>query len=310
MIISASRRTDIPAFYTPWFMERLREGYCLVPNPFNPNQVSRVSLLAEEVKLIVFWTRNPLPLMPYLPEMDRRGYQYYFLYTVMDNPRTIDRHSPTLNQSLETFQTLADRIGRQKVIWRYDPILFTSHSTIPFHLEKVAHISEVLKGYTDRCVISFAQIYNKVRNRLKILEEHGMELHLPPDSEVTEFLSKIFNLTASNQMEVYSCAQEKHWEGYGIRPGKCIDGALIKQVFQIEVGHKKDPSQRKACGCIISKDIGMYDTCLYECLYCYATTHFETARRNHSRLDPSSPSLIPLSDRGNTNHEKGERGIL
>jgi hypothetical protein len=304
MIISASRRTDIPAFYSQWFMERLRQGYCLVPNPFNPEQVSRVSLLPEDVELIVFWTRNPLPLMPYLPEIDHRGYQYYFLYTLMDNPRAIDRHCPALDRSLETFQTLAARIGKQKVIWRYDPILFTSQTSPKFHRETFALISSALRGYTERCVISFVEIYQKVRTRLKILEEVGMEPVTLSDSELTDFLSRISKVASSNDMEVYACAQEKNFERVVIKPGKCIDEVLINTVFQKKVTDRKDPSQRKACGCVVSKDIGMYNTCLYECLYCYATHNFETARANYRKQDPASPSLIPMADWKDTENPK------
>ncbi|MCX8024216.1 MAG: DUF1848 domain-containing protein, partial [Thermanaerothrix sp.] len=122
MIISASRRTDIPAFYTPWFIHRVRAGYCTVPNPFNHNQVSYVSLKPEDVDIIVFWTRNPAPLIPYLGELDARGLRYYFQYTIMENPRTIDKKSPPLQPAIETFVELSEKIGDERVIWRYDPI--------------------------------------------------------------------------------------------------------------------------------------------------------------------------------------------
>ena len=146
MIISASRRTDIPAFYARWFMNRIREGYCTVPNPFNPNQVSRISLKPEDVDIIVFWTRYARPLMPFLNELDDRGYRYYFLYTLMNNPRALEPKSPSHKRSLNTFQNLSNRIGMEKVIWRYDPIVFTRITDPNFHKETYQHIAEQLKG--------------------------------------------------------------------------------------------------------------------------------------------------------------------
>ena len=145
MIISASRRTDIPAFYAPWFMNRMRAGYCTVPNPFNRSQVSRISLRPEDVDVIVFWTRNPRPLLPALDELDDRGYRYYFQYTLLDNPRTLDPKSPPVDAAIATFQTLAERIGPARVIWRYDPSVLSSATGADFHLERYARIAAALR---------------------------------------------------------------------------------------------------------------------------------------------------------------------
>ncbi len=304
MIISASRRTDIPAFYARWFMERLRQGFCLVPNPFNPAQVSRVSLLPEEVEVIVFWTRNPSPLLSYLDEMDSRGYQYYFLFTLMDNPRVFDRHGPALGHSLEAFKTLAGKIGPRKVIWRYDPILFSTITPPSFHLERYARIARVLQGFGTRSVISLIAFYKKALNRLKALEAKGIKLISPAEAEVENFLSELSRTALANGMEVYSCAQEKDYTSLGIKPGSCIDQAYIERIFQKQVTGRKDPSQRKNCGCVISKDIGMYESCLFECQYCYATGHFDRARMNYKRHDPTFSCLIPAPERAEEAKEK------
>lgn len=298
MIITASRRTDIPAFYARWFMERLKEGFCLVPNPFHPSQVSRVSLDPQEVQVVVFWTRNPSPLFPYLEEMDSRGYDYYFLYTLMDNPRALDRQGIGLEGSLHHFKNLAERIGPQKVIWRYDPILFTTMTPPPFHLERYAHIAEALRGHTARSIISFFQPYKKTVKRLMALEDSGIRLSCPEEAEKENFLSVLSALALKNDITVTSCAQEQNFEAYGIKPGKCIDDEFIERIFHKEVSNKKDPSQRKDCGCVVSKDIGMYDSCLFECQYCYATNRFDMARINFKRHDPYSPSLIPMAGMG------------
>jgi hypothetical protein len=291
MIISASRRTDIPAFYARWFMNRIREGYCTVPNPFNPKQVSRISLKPEDVDVIVFWTRFPGPLMSHLKELDERGYRYYFLYTLMNNPRVLEPKSPSYQKSLNTFRRLAQRIGSEKVVWRYDPIVFTPITDPNFHKETYQHIAEQLKGYTDRSIISMVDIYRKALKRLKLLAMKGIPILEPPEENLDELMKSMAASAAMNGMEIQSCAEDPKLAFYGIQPGKCIDDELIRRVFGLDTTHQKDFSQRSYCGCVASRDIGMYDTCLFGCRYCYATTHFDRAIERHAKSDPSSPSL-------------------
>lgn len=295
MIISASRRTDIPAFYPLWFMNRLREGYCRVPNPFNPKQVTQISLRPEDVDVIVFWTRNPSPLFPYLAEIERRGYRYYFLYTVMNNPRPIDPFSPSINTAVDTFRRLSERIGGQRVFWRYDPILLSTATGIDFHREQYGRIAGALKGCTVRSVISIATFYRKLRGRLAGLGERGIQVREPEEEELKDLMPFLARTAEENGMSIFSCAQERDLGSYGIPAGRCVDGEHIRKVFGMEVSLKKDPSQRKACGCVESRDIGIYDTCLFGCVYCYATTSLEKARANHATHDPDCPSLIPSS---------------
>ncbi len=295
MIISVSRRTDIPAFYAVWFMNRIRAGYCAVPNPFNPQQVSHVPLKPEEVDVFVFWTRNPRPLFPHLAELDERGYCYYFQYTLMDNPRAIDPKTPSLETSLRNFRELADRIGPEKVIWRYDPIVFTKMTGARFHQQTYERIARALQGHTRRSVISIVDVYRKAGKRLRNMAAQGYDLidYSGRRSERFDALMRaLVQAATDNGMEIVSCAEDIDLRPYGIRPGKCVDDAYISQIFGKTVTSKKDPAQRKACGCVISRDIGMYDTCLFGCQYCYATTSLERARSNYDRHDPNSPSLL------------------
>ncbi|MCG6881089.1 MAG: DUF1848 domain-containing protein [Deltaproteobacteria bacterium] len=291
MIISASRRTDIPAFYAKWFVNRLREGYCTVPNPFNPKQISRISLRPEDVDVIVFWTRYPDPLVPFLNELDDRGYRYYFLYTLMHNPRALDPKSPSHKRSLYTFRRLSNRIGNEKIIWRYDPMVFTPITDPNFHMTTYERIAEQLKGYTNRSIISIVDIYGKARKRLKLLEMKGIPIMQPTEENLSELMKSIAVSAKINGMKIQSCAEEPRLALYGIPPGKCIDDKLIRHVFGIEITFQKDPSQRSLCGCVASRDIGMYDTCLFGCVYCYAATRFDRARERHSNSDPDAPSL-------------------
>lgn len=295
MIISASRRTDIPAFYHKWFMNRIRAGYCVVPNPFNRKQVSRISLTPEDVEVIVFWTRNPKPLLSSLPELDELGYQYYFQFTLMNNPSFIETNKVSLSAAIKTFQELANLIGSERVIWRYDPIVFSEDTDVDFHLQQYRDIAEQLSGYTGRCVISFVDRYGKNKGRLKKIEiEKGISFYDFEDiPEVfSDFLPSIGKIARQYKMQLFSCAEPYDLESYGINHGKCIDDDYIEEVLGIEVSHKKDSGQREVCGCVKSKDIGMYDSCLFGCQYCYATTSFDKARENHRKHDSNSPSLV------------------
>jgi len=299
VIISASRRTDIPAFYHKWFMNRIRAGYCVVPNPFNRNQLSRIDLTPKDVEVIVFWTRNPQPLLSSLSELDQLGYKYYFQFTLMNNPSFIETNKLPLSGAIKVFQELAKLIGYEKVIWRYDPIIFSPNTDIDFHLQQYADIARQLSGYTSRCVISFMDRYAKNNTRLKKIEkEQNIKIYSFEDiPEVfSVFLPSIAKIANQYNMQLFSCAESCDLDSYGIKHGKCIDDDYINQVFQIEVNHKKDSSQLEACGCVKSKDIGMYDTCLFGCQYCYATTSFDKARENHRQHNPDSPSLIGWYD--------------
>lgn len=295
VIISASRRTDIPAFYSEWFMNRIRGGYCAVPNPYNRNQVSWVSLKPKDVDVIVFWTRNPKPLMSHLDELDQLGYRYYFQYTVLDNPNVIDPKSPPLASALKTFRQLSDRVGAERVIWRYDPIVFSPVSGPQYHALKHRQVAAALQGYTRRCVISIVDIYAKASKRLASLKAQGFEIEDcggEIGGPVTALIVELVETAKAYQMEVFSCSETLNLQALGVTPGKCVDDAYIAKIFGVEVGEKKDASQRKACGCVVSKDIGMYDSCLFGCQYCYATQSFERARINHAEHNPLSAALI------------------
>jgi len=295
MIISASRRTDIPAFYAEWFINRIRAGFCTVPNPFNPRQISRVSLLPEDVDVIVFWTRNPKPLIPYLDELDHRSYRYYFQYTLLGYPRAIDVKGPNRETAMATFQALGQRIGPERLIWRYDPIVFSQLTGTQYHLDNYAQIAAELTGSTFRSVISVMDLYAKIRKRVKKLNAQGVGIvDYTGDSSqrFDDLMTSFARIAAEKDMQIQSCAEEIDLTVYGIQPGKCVDDDYIQATFGIEVGHQKDPSQRKACGCVVSKDIGMYDSCLFGCQYCYATGNFERAREHYEQHDPNSPSLV------------------
>jgi hypothetical protein len=292
MIISASRRTDIPAFYAEWLSRRLQEGYCTVPNPFHHKQVTRISLKPEDVDALVFWTRNPRPLLPYLKEFDSQGFRYYFQFTILNYPREIDPKLPPVESIIESFQLLSQRLGSARMVWRYDPVVITRRMSPSFHQDNFHFLAETLRGYTHRSVVSLVDLYRKIEGRLRTLAGSPDEVQPCLPEHLAGLMPNLVRLAGANGMSITSCAEETDLIPFGIRPGKCIDDDLLHQAFGIQLTATKDPGQRPACQCVLSKDIGMYDTCLHGCLYCYATGGYDRALRHFRRHDPLGSSLF------------------
>ena len=303
MIISASRRTDIPALYARWFINRVRAGFCRVPNPFNPRQISDVSLKPSDVDAVVFWTRHPRPLFRWLPLLDQLGYRYYFQYTITGYGAPVEPGAPPLRTAIDTFRELADRLPRGAVIWRYDPILLGEAFPVRAHLERFSHIAHRLQNRTARVVISLAHMYRKTERRLGTIYPRENELVRTPaaDPRAPELLLRLVRVAARHGMTVEACAQERDWSALGIGPTRCVDDRLLLQLFGGQWPAAKDRGQRPHCGCIPSRDIGMVDTCTLGCVYCYATLSQRIARKNRREHDERLPSMgtIPISSRKN-----------
>jgi len=297
VIISASRRTDIPAFFSEWFMKRIEEGVVCVADPFNPRQVGRFSLLPDDVDAIVFWSKNPRPLMARLNELDSRGYRYYFQFTLNDYPPFLEPNVPGLGERLDTLRTLSDRLGPERVVWRYDPIVVSSVTPTDYHLERLEGIASSLGGYTKRLVISLLDFYSKTEGRLSRLSaETGAtftDIALPAyRTELLPLARQIKRIGDAHGLEVYSCAEAVDLSDAGIRHGACIDGELIRRLFGLERDFRKDRGQRAECLCAESVDVGAYNTCGHLCAYCYASFSGESMRKNLARHDAGSPVLI------------------
>lgn len=275
MIISASRRTDIPAFYAGWFMDRIREGGFESRNPFNPSQVKRISLLPEDVDVIVFWSKNPEPMLEKLDELDSRGFRYYFQYTLNDYPAYVEPGMPPLSRRLDTFRRLAARLGSGRVVWRYDPIMVGGLTPLEYHLDRFANIAGELSGDSRRVIISFADFYPGIARRLKSLEKaYGFtsyDITLPEHRKELELMVSGMGRTAALKgMEIFTCSEQLELAEWGIRHGSCIDAALTNDIFHLGLTAKKDRNQRQGCLCAPSVDIGVYNTCRHGCSYCYA----------------------------------------
>lgn len=284
MIISASRRTDIPAFYAEEFMQAIRAGYFDYSNPYFPSQKKRIPFSAQDIDVIVFWTKNPKPLMKFLPELDQKGYKYYFQFTLNDYPRSIEPCIDPIAERLQTFIDLSKKIGKDKVIWRYDPIIISKITLVEFHVRTIEFIAQQLKNYTNRLVISFVDFYKKALKSLNSIEAIDVTsvLYAQELRQIAEIVSKQGRI---NWMEVVTCSEKVDLSNYGIRHGSCIDGALIQKLFNVSKSCPKDKNQRKECKCVQSLDIGQYNTCKYNCSYCYAS---KSIRSTELTMEPDT----------------------
>ncbi len=268
MIISVSRRCDIPAFAGDWFMERLRSGEVDVANPFRPGPGRRVSLRREDVDAIVFWSRDPRPFLRHLPEIDRRGYPYYFLLTVTGYPRLLEPATPGVEEAVAFFRELAARIGRRRVVWRYDPVIFTPETGHGFHADNFSRLALLLAPFASRVIVSFFDPYARALRRLR---EAGIDASgaTGTTEQQAGLLERFAAVASGSGLEIQSCAESTQ-ENASVNPGKCIDEALLNELFGLDLSYRKDPAQRKLCLCQQSVDIGSYGTCRHGCLYCYA----------------------------------------
>ncbi|QVK18606.1 DUF1848 domain-containing protein [Mycoplasmatota bacterium] len=288
-VISVSRRTDIPAFYTDWFINGIKRGYVDSINPFNRKYVSRVSLLPEDVTCFVFWTKNPKPIFKFLPTLDRLGYKYYFQYTLTSYSNDIEKLVPNKsNDLINTFKMLSDLIGKDKVIWRYDPIILTEKYNKEYHYKYFEEIMKRLKDCTNRVVISFVDLYNKTEINTRHLNIKNWTPSLM--REVGYELAKI---SKRYNLEIQTCSEEVDLSEFGIEHGKCIDDRIISKITNKKITKlNKDKGQRKACGCVESIDIGSNNTCKHLCFYCYANISEKTVLNNVLKHNPNSALLV------------------
>ena len=286
MIISASRRTDIPAFYSSWFFNRIKEQYVLVPNPYNPKMISKISLKPDVVDCIVFWTKNPVPMLDKLDQL--RDYHYYFQFTLNPYGRDIENNLPSVKERIGIFKCLSDKIGKEKVIWRYDPILTNKKYDVAFHREAFAEIAEGLKDHTEKCMLGFIDHYRHIKSTVVRLDINPLE------TDEIEKMAVSFKSTIDKYpIELDTCTIKVDLTHLGIPGGLCVDKKLIERITGYNISAKKDKNQRDICNCIESIDIGTYESCLNGCVYCYAIKgNYLTAKSNMGKHDPASPLLI------------------
>ena len=285
MILSVSRRTDIPNYYSEWFFNRLKDEFLYVRNPMNFHQISEIKISPDVVDCIVFWTKNPLPMMERLDELE--AYNYYFQFTLTGYGNDVERNLPNKKTSvIPIFQELSNRIGKEKVVWRYDPIFFSNRYNVQYHLKAFRSIAEALSGYTEKCVISFLDIYPKNKKNMDNLLSYDLS-----DSELLKFAKELSNIAKENHIKIGSCAEKIDLDEYGIIHNSCIDKELIEKIIGCKLKINKDKNQRIECGCVESVEVGTYNTCKNGCVYCYANYSAKSVESNFQKYDPLSPLL-------------------
>ena len=292
MVISVSRRCDIPRFAFDWFLERLNEGFVDVKNPFNANQVKRVSLLpagsetGDGAEVFAFWTRDPALILDNAEALEKRGCNFYVMTTLTGYPAVLEPHAPPPDMVIQTLKKLAEKTAPDRVIWRYDPIFLSNITNFMFHRLNFAKIAARLSGSVNRVIVSLYDEYSRAEKRLAALEKSGSIQRIahscakpwPGTSadnradEIRELLAELAVIAGREGMEIQSCAEDADC---GIKPGACIDGEYLGRLFGLNFSGpeapKKDPGQRPGCRCVPSVDIGAYKRCPSGCVYCYAS---------------------------------------
>lgn len=285
MIISASRRTDIPNYYSEWFLNRLIEGYVCVRNPMNIHRISKIPLSKDVLDGIVFWTKNPEPMLKHLDLF--KDYPYYFQFTVNAYGKDLEPNVPNKSHSIiPTFCELSRKIGNDRVIWRYDPIIISQKYTIDYHIKYFNEIAERLTGYTKKCIISFVDLYRNTKANMSNINLADIN-----NSDIFTLALHLNEIAQKHNIVVETCAEKINLEQFGIKHGHCIDKDLLEKITGYHLILSKDKNQREECGCFSSIDIGMYNSCQNGCKYCYANFSEKSVRNNVFLHDANSPLL-------------------
>ncbi len=290
MIVSASYKTDIPAFYGDWFARRLAAGHCRVVNPWS-GQVHTVGLSPDTVDGFVFWTRNVRPFAPGLAPI-RKRFPFVVQYTVTGYPRLLETSVVAPSHAVEDIRHLATEFGPRVAVWRYDPILLSSLTPAPWHKQNFARLAEALAGTVDEVVVSFTQFYRKTRRNLAALAaQHGLSWHDPPADEKRAMIADLSAIAGAHGMRLTLCTQPDLDEE-GRFAARCIDAERLSAV----AGHTivaRIKGNRPGCACAESRDIGAYDTCPHGCAYCYAVRDRTAAKRRYAGHDRDDAYLVP-----------------
>ena len=302
MIIQTGMRTDIPAFYSEWFANRLKEGYALTRNPYNASQVTRYSLDPKVVDLIAFCSKNPGPMLKYVDLLKPYAGTYWFV-TITPYGRDYEPNVPEIDKVIEDFKTISRIVGPDSMGWRYDPIFINDIYTVEKHLEAYEHIASELSGYTKTCVISFIDLYQKVRKNFPEARTVGKADRL--------YLGeKMIKIAGSYGMTVKPCAEGKELAQFGADCRGCMTTDVYEKAIGLSMDFPKKKPLRQECECFMGNDIGAYNTCPHLCRYCYANYDEETVRRNYRLHDLQSPFLIGGSLPGDVIHEADQKSYI
>ena len=283
MILNTGSRTDIPAFYSDWFYNRIQEGYCLVRNPYYPEQVTKYVLSPQVIDAIVFCTKNPQPMLDRLSLLSQ--YCTFWLVTITPYEQDIEPCVPRWSKVIDSFRNLSSQVGVDRMSWRYDPVFISQKYSVSYHIERFEQMAEDLQGYTRQCVVSFIDLYEKTKRNFP----QARRVTAAQQEQLIEAFSKI---AAAKGMQIHLCCEDRALTRANVDADGCLSQTVLERAISSALHVPKKKMARDACSCLLGADIGMYNTCGHGCLYCYANYDNESVRVNRKLHDPASPLLI------------------
>ena len=284
MILNTGGRTDTVQYYSEWLLRRFREGYVLSRNPLFPNSVNRIELNPATIDVVVFCSKDYSPILPHLHEISDR-FRCYYHYTITAYGTDIEPRVPSITQSIVTCRRLAAMVGKEKIAWRYDPVLLTEKYTIERHLETFDRMAAALTPYVSRCIFSFVEMYKK-------LEYNMPELHATTPMQRLVLAEGMGSIAKRHGLHLQTCGTEEHYEQFGIEHSGCMTAQIFHDALGIDFRRTAHKGNRDGCGCMESRGLGDYDSCPNGCRYCYANRDHARALRNYAEHDPASPLLL------------------
>jgi hypothetical protein len=302
MIINSGMRTDIPAYFSEWFYNRIREGYVLVRNPMYPQQVTRYRLTPDVVDCLCFCTKNPAPMLDRMDEI--RAFRQFWFVTITPYGKEIEPNVPEKQQVMDSFRRLSGQVGVDAIGWRYDPIFLTEKYDLDFHIRSFGQMAAYLSGYVDQCVISFLDLYEKTRRNFP----EGKAVTKEEQEQIGQAFAAIGDRYG---IRIRSCCEGTHLAQFGIDVAGCMTQEVMERAIGITLDVPKSmKTQREGCNCLMGNDIGMYHTCSHGCRYCYANHDQKTVHENVRLHDPLSPFLIGGFREGDQIHEARQESYL
>lgn len=289
MILNTGSRTDIPAYYSKWFYNRIQEGYVLVPNPYYPSQVTRYKIHPDVVDILVFCTKNPEPMMEGLDRLS--PYTCFWFVTITPYGRDVEPYVPPKEKVIKSLKGLSEKVGRAKVSWRYDPVFVTEKYSVEFHIREFEKMAAFLEDYTDQCVISFLDLYEKTKRNFP----HIREVSEKEQEQLTEAFSRT---AARHHMQIHLCCEKESLVRDCVDAKGCMSKEVLEQAAGFGLRVPRQRYTRKQCNCLLGADIGAYNTCGHGCLYCYANYDRKSVVCNMKEHDPDSPYLIGHGQKG------------
>lgn len=283
MILNTGNRTDIPAFFSDWFYSRIQEGYVCVRNPYFPNQVTKYRLDPQVIDIICFCTKNPKPMLSRLDLI--KGYKQFWFVTITPYNQSIEPHVPNKNEIIRSFIELSKKIGSHCIGWRYDPIFLNDYYTIDYHLHIFEKMCQKLSCYTHQCVISFIDLYQKTKKNFKDVQEVN-------ENDQIYLCQKFVEIGKRYHIEIYTCHENETLKTTGVHTSGCMNQQIIEKALDCSLKLPKISEARQGCRCLLNNDIGVYNTCLHGCLYCYANYDRSTVLNNYKKHNKKSPFLI------------------